>query len=683
VLADVSRRTGRRANGIAMRSAVVVACCVFVSFAFAAAAAVKTPLAVDPKALPVQSETEAAPGYAPCAAAPRGMSCIPGGPAIVGDEKSAGSPRRVIEVSTFYLDQKEITHADYQRCVDAKICKPLFIPDYNKNIMKPFMGADQPAMPLDWPRAQQYCVWAGKRLPTEWEWEKAARGPNGDAWPWGNAPFSCDKAQTRDCAPKGCKPYRGKAHSWDCVEHATHAAGSFPAGHYGLFDMAGNGNEWTATWYVARTAACGARCNGKDPRGPCDGANPCPKQPLQKVLRSGSWYWPKSQAQPSHRRGEMLETRSHRLGARCASTTTTQATLPPRAVTEQRPAPATPQAPSAEQLKTFTAIKEDVLAKQVCEQKGRSFVDCRDPNHYIKTNEPRLHVWRPYIENLGGGYTGVGIDQNYSFIAHARSEWAWLFDYDPAVVHLHWILRAIILDSPDRQAFLAHYAPAAKDDVLALLSKTYAGNPERAAYRELYAISRASLAKYYQHQVEGEVSIPDIVKAPTADADAPRRKAGVKVGDESADPSFGWLATEESYQYIRNLYQQGRIHILKGDMLAKNTMQGIGAAARAMGVTIRIYYPSNAPECWPFTEQYKKNVLALPFDDKSIVLQTLSGIKAGFGKQIGYWHYNVQAGLQQQELLSRRGYGALRQVVFERLPGADPDLTTSGLPGSG
>ena len=70
---------------------------------------------------------------------------------------------------------------------------------------------------------------------------------------------------------------------------------------------------------------------------------------------------------------------------------------------------------------------------------------------------------------------------------------------------------------------------------------------------------------------------------------------------------------------------------MKGDMLAKNTMQGIGAAARAMGVTIRIYYPSNAPECWPFSEQYKKNVLALPFDDKSIVLQTLSGIKAGYG----------------------------------------------------
>lgn len=666
-----------------MRSVVVASCVFFACSAFAATEKAAKAPGLDPSTLPKQSETDAAAGYEPCKTAPAGMSCVPGGPVIVGVEKSKDSPRRVMEISTFYIDQKEVTHADYQRCVDAKVCKPLDIPDYNKNIMKPFMGADQPAMPLDWPRAQQYCVFAGKRLPTEWEWEKAARGPNGDEWPWGNDAFSCDKAQTRDCAPKGCKPYPGKANIWDCVEHATHKVGSYPAGHYGLFDMAGNGNEWTSSWYVAKTTECGERCNGKDPKGPCDGAYPCPKQALMKVLKSGSWYWPKEQAAPAYRRGEVLETKSHRLGARCASTTTTLATLPPRQLTEKRPAPAAPTQPTADQLKTFTSIKEDVLAKQVCEQKGRSFVDCRDPNHYIKTNEPRLHVWRPYLENVGGGYTGVGIDQNYTFIAHARSEWAWLFDYDPAVVHLHWILRAVILDSPDRKAFLAHYTPEAKESVLELLSKTYAGNPERAAYRELYAISRASLAKYYEHQVEGEVSIPDIVKAPTAEKDAPLRKAGVKVGEESADPSFGWLATEESYQYIRMMYQQGRIHILKGDMLAKNTMQGIGAAARAMGVTIRIYYPSNAPECWPFTEQYKKNVLALPFDDRSVVLQTLSGIKGGYAKQIGYWHYNVQSGLQQQELLSRRGYGSLKQVVFERLPGGDPDLTTSGLPGSG
>ncbi len=644
--------------------------------------------ASDWKTLPKQSETAAAAGFAACAKAPAGMSCVPGGPAIVGDDSEKGSPKRVVELSTFYIDQKEVTQAAYQECVAAKACTALDIPSFNEKIMQPFVGPDNPAMPLDWPRAQAFCVWAGKRLPTEWEWEKAARGPNGDAWPWGNDPFSCDKAQVRDCAPKGCKPYPGKKEEWDCVEHATKPVGSYPAGHYGIFDMAGNGFEWTSTWFLADTRAsgtgsCGPRCNGRDPRGPCDGNYPCTGQDVRKVLKGGSWYWPKNQATPFFRRGEVLLTSHHRLSVRCASTSTTLTTSPPRVLTEKRPVPPAPTPPSAQQLKLATSIKEDVLAKQVCAEKGRSFIDCRDPNHYIKSNEPRQHVWRPYVDNIGGGYVGVGIDQNYSFIAHAHSDWAWLFDYDPTVVRLHKVLRAVIVDAADRKAFIDHFRPEAKDRVLAVLAETYKADPELAAFRELYSVSRASLLQYYEHQADGEVSVPDIVKAPTAAADAPVRKAGVKVGDQSEDPSFGWLGTEPAYQYIRTLFQQGRIHILKGDMLAKDSMQGIGAAARAMGVTIRIYYPSNAPECWPWTEQYKKNVLALPFDEKSLVLQTLSGIKGGFGKSIGYWHYNVQSGLVQQELLSRRGTGSLKQVVFERSPTSDPDLTTSGLPGGG
>jgi hypothetical protein len=121
---------------------------------------------------------------------------------------------------------------------------------------------------------------------------------------------------------------------------------------------------------------------------------------------------------------------------------------------------------------------------------------------------------------------------------------------------------------------------------------------------------------------------------------------------------------------------------LKGDMLASSTMQGIGDAARALGVTIRVYYPSNAPECWPWTKQYKKNVLALPFDDQTVVLQTLSGVRPGFpARTKGYWHYNVQSGHAQQRMLAMPGYQALKQVVHARIKTDDPDLTLSDLPG--
>jgi formylglycine-generating enzyme required for sulfatase activity len=591
--------------------------------------------------------------FAPCQPAPKGMACIPGGPAIVGndDGPAAEKPRRTIEISTFYMDIDEVTHAQYQACVDARACPPLNIPDYNKNIMKPFMGPDQPAVPIDYERAQKFCTWAGKRLPTEWEWEKAARGPDGDLYPWGNDPPTCDKAQFRECAPKGCKPYRGKSHEWDCVEHATRPVGSYPAGHYGLHDMSGNGYEWTSTW-AGSTAACTLNCDGRDPKGPCDGASPCTAGAGMKILRGGSWYWPKEQARGSYRRAEVPTTMTHRLSVRCASSSPVLWGYPAKIAVEKRPKPAAPQPPTEEQKKIAADIREDELNKQECADKGRSFIDCRDPNSYIKSNEHRQELWRPYIENLGGGYTGVGIDQNYTFIAAARSEWAWLFDYDPTVVRLHWVLRAMILHAPDRGSFVDMFRPEKKDEALQILSQEYAGNPERVAYREIYAISRAALLKYYERQLTGT----------------------------KADPTFGWLADDQNYTYIRTLYQQGRIRILKGDMLAKNTMQGIGAAAKKLGVTIRVYYPSNAPECWPHTQQYKSNVNALPFDDKTVVLQTLSGTRPGFGeKKKGYWHYNVQSGLQQQELMRLKGYMSLKQLVSLRNRTDDPDLTLSGL----
>jgi formylglycine-generating enzyme required for sulfatase activity len=226
--------------------------------------------------------------HAPCEPPPSDMACVAGGQALVGDDK------RTMDIATFYIDLHEITHADYAACVKAGACKALDIPPINQRIMIPFMGDTQPAMPLDWFRADAYCAWRGKRLPDEWEWEKAARGPDGDVYPWGNDPPSCDKAQYRECAPKGCTPYRGKKHAWDCVEHATKPVGSYAAGHYGLFDMAGNGYEWTSS------AASAAESN-------------------KRVLRGGSWYWPAAHIKASHRRVDRPSTGHHRLSARCAS----------------------------------------------------------------------------------------------------------------------------------------------------------------------------------------------------------------------------------------------------------------------------------------------------------------------------------------------------------------------------
>jgi hypothetical protein len=388
------------------------------------------------------TSTQAAP--AACAAAPAGMRCVLGG--VAGP----------VELSTFYVDELAITATDYQRCVDDKSCAPL------AKKKKP------ETLAASYAQAHAYCVFVGKRVATEWEWQHAKTAGLSTSTP-----------------------------------------------------------EWTSTWF-ASLSSCGERCTGLDPLGPCDGASPCPSHSTTRTL-----------AGAATRKGALLSTPQ---AFRCASSSTTLSSWPPKQLAQPPAAPKAPAAPTAEQLEVFGKIKEDTLAKQVCEQKGRSFVDCRDPNHYIKSNEPRQHLWRPFVENLGGGYVGVGIDQNYSFIAHAKSEWVWLFDYDPTVVRLHHVLRAVVLDSPTRADFVSHFEAANKDKTLALLSSTYAGLAERAAYREIFGVSRAGLLGYYGHQMAGEIAIPDITHAPTADPEKPERTAGVKIGQDLPDPTYGWLA---------------------------------------------------------------------------------------------------------------------------------------------
>ena len=222
-------------------------------------------------------------------------------------------PASKVWVQTFFMDRTEVTNGAYRECVAAEKCRRAG-PAY-----KDFGGTLQPITGVSWFDAVEYCDFRGKHLPTEAEWEKAARGPSGDTHPWGSSPASCELAVIKDHRGRSCgqKKRRGSRPATGRVLEV----GSRPAGRYGLFDMVGNAEEWVFDWYTSSYAACASACEGANPRGPCGGAEKC-RGHRYRVVRGGSWYWPASHATAYHRRPHYPDNgrkRFHHFGFRCAA----------------------------------------------------------------------------------------------------------------------------------------------------------------------------------------------------------------------------------------------------------------------------------------------------------------------------------------------------------------------------
>lgn len=135
-------------------------------------------------------------------------------------------PQQQVDVDGFWIARTEVTNAQYLRCVEAGACPQPENADYRRSEF-----ADRPVTGVTWHAANAYAEWVGGRLPTEAEWEKACRGVDGRIYPWGNAAPTAELLNFNEA-----------------VGHTTDA-GSYPPGTYGLFDMAGNVWEWTATVY--------------------------------------------------------------------------------------------------------------------------------------------------------------------------------------------------------------------------------------------------------------------------------------------------------------------------------------------------------------------------------------------------------------------------------------------------
>ena len=170
-------------------------------------------------------------------AEPNEMILIPAGKFIRGTDYRLPDegPRHVVDLPAFYIDKYEVTNLQYKKFIDETGRRS---PSHFRNRTFPPGKADHPVTFVSWFDADAYCKWAGKRLPSDKEWEKAARGTDGRVFPWGSE-VSIYKANT---------PVR-----WVSLrlQGDTTPVGAFEEGKspYGLYDMTGNVWEWTASWY--------------------------------------------------------------------------------------------------------------------------------------------------------------------------------------------------------------------------------------------------------------------------------------------------------------------------------------------------------------------------------------------------------------------------------------------------
>jgi len=211
-------------------------------------------------------------------------------------------PVHTVHLDDYYIDQYEVTNAQYQKCVNAGECD---LPsnsgsDTRSSYYGDFQYDNFPVIYVSWHDADDYCAWRGARLPTESEWEKAARGGlDGKLYPWGDT-FDGDRVNFCDST---CDRDWANA-AYDDGHSDTAPVGSYAPNDYGLYDMAGNIWEWVSDWYDVYP---GGDPNASDNFGQ-----------ERRALRGGSWSFDGDYLRVANRYGFVPAVSSDNFGFRCA-----------------------------------------------------------------------------------------------------------------------------------------------------------------------------------------------------------------------------------------------------------------------------------------------------------------------------------------------------------------------------
>ncbi|MGD8585592.1 MAG: formylglycine-generating enzyme family protein [Chloroflexota bacterium] len=222
-------------------------------------------------------------------------------PAVYNNEM----PAHRVTLDGFWLDRTEVTNGQYRQCLAEGACSPpADLGSYTREgYFEDETYAGYPVVWVSWQQAADYCAWAGARLPTEAEWEYAARGPDGRIFPWGD---DFDGRRLNYC-DANC-PTGVSDPGVDDGYGDTAPVGSYPdgAGWNGALDMAGNVREWVADWYGLYGPD-----DQTNPQGPEDGDSHIP--------RGGSWLDRPDDTRSANRGENEVDYVRHKVGFRCAA----------------------------------------------------------------------------------------------------------------------------------------------------------------------------------------------------------------------------------------------------------------------------------------------------------------------------------------------------------------------------
>ena len=221
---------------------------------------------------------------------------VPEGEFVMGatsEEPEDFNPQHIIFLDDFWIQEAEVTNQQYARCVEAGVCAPPYEEDVEPYRFADAAYANYPVAGVDWFQAEDYCTWIEARLPSEAEWEKAARGPEGYKYPWGTEEPTCDLLNFDECL--------------DPSEPANILSYEDGQSLYEAMDLSGNVFEWVADWYQEDYYLVSPAVN---PTGPAEG--------IQRVFRGGSFKttpedilsWTRFNLEP--------EKHSEEIGFRCA-----------------------------------------------------------------------------------------------------------------------------------------------------------------------------------------------------------------------------------------------------------------------------------------------------------------------------------------------------------------------------